>query len=296
MAGNLFYLPKQIPLDNGIVLPGAKLTFTQTGTTTPQNTYTDIELTTPSSNPVIADSEGVFAPIYLDPSLPNYRIKLDDSSDVLIYQVDDIPAGQGGDSLTLEGTSPFFDLIETGVTTDNSTWRVIVDAERLLVRLYNDALTLFNNIIAFDRTGITADTLNVLTTDFQHNSSPVASTSGGAFTATLTGMTTATTGTVNYSITGNICTLYTSGTQVSGTSNTTAMTMTGLPAAVIPVNRVEVPTLPLNAGGAVSGSGEIGAASSTVTFYMGSTLSSVGFTNSGTKGIGNDWQMTYLIT
>ena len=68
MAGNLFVLPKQVPIDAGVVLPGSKLTFTQTGTTTPQNTYTDVDLTTPHSNPVVADSDGVFAAIYFDPS------------------------------------------------------------------------------------------------------------------------------------------------------------------------------------------------------------------------------------
>jgi len=83
---NIFYLPRAQSL------PGAKLTFTISGTTTPQNTYQDVDLTTPHANPVVADASGYFAPIYLDPSLPNYRMKLTTSADVLIVQYDDILA------------------------------------------------------------------------------------------------------------------------------------------------------------------------------------------------------------
>lgn len=89
---NLFFLPRVV------YTPGSKLYFYQTGSSTPQNTYQDKDLSVPHSNPVEADSAGYFDPIYLDPSLPDYRVELTDSSDVLQsgYPVDDVPAASAG--------------------------------------------------------------------------------------------------------------------------------------------------------------------------------------------------------
>jgi len=148
MAGNLFVLPKQIPIDSGVVVPGAKATFSQTGTSTLQNTFTDIALTTPHANPVVADSDGVFAPIYFDPSFVDYRLKLTDANDVLIYQVDDVPASQSGQSLTLKAAAPFIDLIESDAAVNNGVWRIGVNSEQLTLQLGNDALSIFNDLIS----------------------------------------------------------------------------------------------------------------------------------------------------
>lgn len=88
MTYQLFNLPKATQIDSSVrVTPGARAYFYATTTTTPQNTYTDAARTTPSSNPVVADANGVFAPIYLDPTLL-YRLDLKTSADVLIYTVD----------------------------------------------------------------------------------------------------------------------------------------------------------------------------------------------------------------
>jgi len=157
MAGNLFQFPKSIAWDAGSVEGGAKLTFTATGTTTAQNTFTDLALTVAHANPVVADSEGVFAPIYLDPTLPDYRLKYTDSADVLIYQVDDVPASQSGQSLTLNAAAPFIDLIESDAAVNNTTWRLQVNSEQFLFRLGNDALSSFADIVTFDRTANTVD-------------------------------------------------------------------------------------------------------------------------------------------
>lgn len=71
--------------------PGAKLYFYASGTSTPQDTYQDIDLTTAHANPVVADAEGYFDPIYLDPALPNYRYTLTDADDaVLEGPIDDV--------------------------------------------------------------------------------------------------------------------------------------------------------------------------------------------------------------
>src|SRR5690606_7630229 len=138
-------LPKATPMDNGVTVPGAKLTFTQTGTTTPQNVYQDLDLSTAHSNPVVADAEGVFAPIYLDPSLPAYRVKLTDASDTLIYQVDDVPSGLNTavDEFTITGDAPYIDLIEEDASTDSGGWRIQATGDQLIIYAMNDAKSVF---------------------------------------------------------------------------------------------------------------------------------------------------------
>jgi hypothetical protein len=60
----------------------------------------------------------------------------------------------------------------------------------------------------------------------------------GSFTGTLTGFTVAPTGTVYYVQQGYVTTLYAPSSIVSGLSNATALTMTGLPAGLVPANNV----------------------------------------------------------
>lgn len=157
MAGNLFVLPKQVPIDSGVVVPGAKATFTKTGTTTLQDTFTDIALTVAHANPVVADSNGVFDEIFFNQSFVDYRLKLTDANDVLIYQVDDVPASQSGQTLTLNSAAPFIDLIESDAAANNTTWRIGVNSEQLTIQLVNDALSSFANVLTIDRTANTID-------------------------------------------------------------------------------------------------------------------------------------------
>lgn len=86
----LFSLPKVVAIDSGgVPYAGAKLEFFLTGTATNTNTYTDSALATPHANPVVADANGVFAPIYLDPDI-TYKATLTQSDDTLIYTVDPV--------------------------------------------------------------------------------------------------------------------------------------------------------------------------------------------------------------
>jgi hypothetical protein len=95
----LFHAPRYRAFDaDGAILPGAKLIFYESGTTTPVDTYADAALTTPNSNPVVADAGGEFAPIYLSDAVA-YRAILTDADDVEQWDVDpltaprDYPAG-----------------------------------------------------------------------------------------------------------------------------------------------------------------------------------------------------------
>ena len=88
---NLFVLPKAVPVNSGgTPHAAAEANFYATGTTTAQNTFTDSALSTPHANPVVSDSSGVFAPIYLDPGLI-YKLTLTEASaGPLIYTVDPV--------------------------------------------------------------------------------------------------------------------------------------------------------------------------------------------------------------
>ena len=293
MSGNLFYLPKQIPLDNGVVLPGAKLTFTATGTTTPQNTYTDVVLATPHANPVIADSEGVFAPIYFNPSFGDYRVKLDNSADALIYQVDDIPASQSGQSLTLEDAAPFIDLIETGVAANNGVWRLQANSEQLLLRLGNDALSAFVNIATIDRTANTADTIDLLPTTINHNGVSLGIATG-TFVATWVGFTTSPTTTWNYTVVGRVAVLHADGT-LSATSNATGLNSgaTDVPAALRPTETT-VNTLYRVTDNGTTAVGVISISDAGQISFQATVATST-FANSGTKGFIGGQTFTYLL-
>lgn len=169
---SLFTLPKQVPLSSGgALLPGAKLYFFQTGTSTPQNTYQDIALATPHANPVVADASGVFAPIYLDASLPDYRVRLTTSADVQLWQIDDYPAAQDtGQVYRLVSTAPEIIFEQTGASANNKKWSIRASSEQLTISLLNDAESVRTDIATFDRSGTTSDLINLLATQVQVNS------------------------------------------------------------------------------------------------------------------------------
>ena len=59
---------------------GAKYYFFGSNTSTPKNTYSDEALTTPNTNPVISDSNGLFGDIWLEGG--QYKVRLTDKNDV----------------------------------------------------------------------------------------------------------------------------------------------------------------------------------------------------------------------
>jgi hypothetical protein len=94
MVGQLLHDPVIRAVDdNGVPLSGAQLQFYVTGTTTPQAVYSDDTLDTPLANPVVADSGGLFAPIFLNPA-QTYRAQLLNSAGTLIADMDPINGSQ----------------------------------------------------------------------------------------------------------------------------------------------------------------------------------------------------------
>lgn len=77
---------------NGNVRANAKLYFYQTGTTTLQDTYADAALSAVNTNPVVADSNGLFPAIYLGdpPTFVAYKAVLKTSADVTVWTTDPI--------------------------------------------------------------------------------------------------------------------------------------------------------------------------------------------------------------
>jgi hypothetical protein len=94
-ASQRFYLPiPQIFTNLGVLAPGYKLYFYQTGTTTPLAVYSDTGLTSQLPNPVLTNNEGhlidgsnnITSIYFSDASL--YKAILKDSNDIPIWTAD----------------------------------------------------------------------------------------------------------------------------------------------------------------------------------------------------------------
>lgn len=78
MAANLYFVPFRPAYDSaGISVPGSQHYFTLTGTNTPSAPYADAAMTTPLSNPVVADGAGKIPPVYLNDAI-TYRVRIYD--------------------------------------------------------------------------------------------------------------------------------------------------------------------------------------------------------------------------
>ncbi len=83
-----FFLPFRPALDaNALAVPGARLWFYATGTTTPQSIFADAEYVTQLTNPVVANAAGRWPPIYLDDSIA-YRVVLQDRNGTTLAEAD----------------------------------------------------------------------------------------------------------------------------------------------------------------------------------------------------------------
>lgn len=96
-----FFPPRFTALSStGAVGAGYKLNFYVTGTTTPQDTYSDEGRTSANTNPVVADSAGRFGDIFLQPA--DYSVVFTDADDVTIWTADPV---QGTANNKLDGTT-----------------------------------------------------------------------------------------------------------------------------------------------------------------------------------------------
>jgi hypothetical protein len=125
--GSLLPVPSLNPAldNNGSVVGGGKLYTYIAGTTTPQATYSDVNLTVPNTNPIILDASGR-AIVYLQPKA--YKLILTDSLDVQIWVRDNVSdVGQVGLSAVEFNVinSPWINLDNgAGVTIDGVLMRL----------------------------------------------------------------------------------------------------------------------------------------------------------------------------
>ena len=184
---------------------------------------------------------------------------------------------------------------DSTLSTPNANPVVLNSAGRLTTKVYGDPSSGYDYRV---RLNTSADVEIWSFDDVVVDGADTATLAEGSFTGTLTGMSGATTGTIAYKIvadsagTGKECILY-AGSSITGTSNTTAMTMTGLPAACTPAAAVSPITHATDNSTVVVAMAEIGGAGTTVTFYVDQPFSNTGFTNTGTKGLYGGWTMKY---
>lgn len=110
------------------------------------------------------------------------------------------------------------------------------------------------------------------------------------FTGTLTGCTTSPTATFTATLNGKLCTLTCGG--LAATSNSTACTITGIPAGLRPVNGALVPCVLTNNSVQDYGWATVSTLG-VITFGQGFANNTSGFNNSNQKGIPSSWSITY---
>ena len=305
----LFTLPRQFTVDgSGSPRAGAKLFFYEAGTLTSQNTYSDNDLSVANTNPVVADSAGVFGPIYL--SNANYRVILKDSADAQLWDQDNINA-------------PLLGLFGSTVITKNGNYTVTEDDKGKVIKVTATAtITLVAVATAaagftllIQNTGTGTVTIDPDSTEQINGAASVelrpdewalvvgdgtewmAATAvqqtTGTFTANWSGFTTSPTTTVTYRKVGDIVSLFFAG-QVSATSNSTLFQsdVGDMPESLRPsaIKQVLVPIV--DNGTAAVGNMWI-QTDGRIRLYSG--LSNDAFTASGTKGLQAGRAVTYLI-
>lgn len=88
----LFQYPNAAPVSAGENFAGSKIHFYQAGTTTNITTYTTAALSVAHANPVVADANGVFEPIFFNEGVnATYKMRHVRSDDSLIREKDNLP-------------------------------------------------------------------------------------------------------------------------------------------------------------------------------------------------------------
>lgn len=106
--------------DASSVAAGWKLNFYATGTTARKNTFSDNALTTANDNPVVADSAGRFADVFMESG--TYKVVLTDDASVEIWTADPVDGAVGASGAVIAKTAAYT------VAIDDATKVVTVDA------------------------------------------------------------------------------------------------------------------------------------------------------------------------
>lgn len=157
----LLTLPRSFQIDSsGTPYAAAKLYTYRAGTTTNLATYTTNALSVALSNPIVADANGLFPAIYIDPdSGYDLRVILKTSAGVTIYDEDNIPrattsfqAATFANSAMVSGIEPRIILNETDAGSDLKKYDFDVNGGVLKLRTRTDADGTGKDILAVTRT------------------------------------------------------------------------------------------------------------------------------------------------
>lgn len=146
MAAKFFVVPYQCVVVSGLAVPGATLTFYQTGTTNKLPVYTTDALTTERTNPVVANGSGHIPDTYLDNTY-TYRVVFKDRFGAVLEDVDPY----------IPGTT------QLGITITTATGSTVSTVAALegIVAPVNDQLAFFDDsmwiVEAYDSALVTAD-------------------------------------------------------------------------------------------------------------------------------------------
>lgn len=127
----LFHMPQAVRINSaGTPYAGAKINFYLTGTTTRTDSYQENALSTPHANPVVADSAGQFAAIYLNPAI-TYKAVITDSSDNVLDTVDPVHAPITAASVTVADSGGYFadSTVEAVLADIGANYAVLADDE-----------------------------------------------------------------------------------------------------------------------------------------------------------------------
>ena len=111
-------------------MPGAKLFFYIAGTSTLTTTFSDVDLTTPNTNPVVADSAGFFGDIFLNDA--TYKVVLKRSDDTTVWTADDY-ASSGGGIGSAYVTPESFGAVGDGTTDDSAAIQAAIDSGKRII-------------------------------------------------------------------------------------------------------------------------------------------------------------------
>ncbi len=294
MAATLFKLPKVIVFDTNAALEsGAKANFYITGTSTRQNTYTDKALTTPHDNPVVADANGVFAPIYLDDTL-NYKVDITDALDASLsgYPVDDL-ASLSSLVVDLASTANAKGASLIGIE-DTATNFISTDVEAALAEIYTDIAST-DNALGASLMGLEDTAAGFTATTVEAALAEIGPITTGSFTATwTTGFTTTPTSNMIWTRFGNWVMLIAQTTLTATSDAATLSTAAGdMTAAIRPLGET-FHVVPVKDNGSwqfgmieLDNNGQI-------TIHA-DAAGSGGFTSSGDKGFRSNSHFIYRV-
>lgn len=304
--------------DAGIILSGGKVNTYLGGTvSTPQVTYTDVTGVTPNSNPIILGSNGRLNGVQIwQPQGISLKLVITDANNVQLGPVFDQITGIN-DPTTVQtlysnpATGFGADLIANAVRSYDlfSSLRAanapsLAAGQTLVVDVQAGTvpgdgiggLFYWNAAISATDDGMNVIKPNSVSGAGRYLRQRIAVSS--SFTATLTGMTGTVTGPMSYQIYAGFLVALQSG-GIAGTSAAgapgNAMTLTGLPAAIIPSSFTTAQPCVVTDNGVNKGGWGSVAPSGVITYGLGFDNNITGFTSGGAKGVPSSSSFLYTL-